>query len=298
MALENNIELLDNYVANRMSAADKAAFEQQLQQDPQLQRELRIQQHVAEALRQARRAELKTMLGNVPVTGIPGQMSGLAKLAIGTLTAAVIGTVAYIAFKQDKAEVQKPVATEAEVKPEESKGTATAEVKIEESDPTVSAEESATPSRKTKEPAKPNKTKKTEPKKDETVAARPTIEAFNPSEGETSGTEKSAAESIINNDNNTAVASMNKIVAEVDKSNTKYKFHYFLKDNKVTLYGDFESSLYEIIEVFSNEKRTAFLFFNNNYYLMNEDNDKVKPLTPINDPVLLKKLREYRTQKN
>lgn len=289
--------MLDNYVANRMSAADKVAFEQQIQHDPQLQRELKIQQHVAEALRQARRAELKTMLGNVPVTGLPGQMSGLAKLAIGTLTAAVIGTVAYVVFKQDKTEVQQPVVTEAEVKPEESKGSTTAEVKIEESDPTVSAEETATPSRKTKEPAKPDKTRKTEPKKDETVAARPTIEAFNPSEGETSGTEKSAAESIVNNDNNTAVASMNnKIVAEVDKSNAKYKFHYFLKDNKVTLYGDFESSLYEIIEVFSNEKRTAFLFFKNNYYLMNEDNDKVKPLTPINDPVLLKKLREYRTQ--
>ncbi|HEY3404604.1 MAG TPA: hypothetical protein VGK59_14540 [Ohtaekwangia sp.] len=295
MALENNIELLDNYVANRMSATEKAAFEQQLQADPQLQRELEIQQQIREGIRQARITELKTMLGNVPVSAVPGtQLTGLAKLAIGTFAAAIIGAVAYFSFKPDgKTETQQPVITE--VTPE-NPVVSQDETKVEEQADVVV--ESTTPDRKTKEPAKPNKNKKSEPKKDDAIASRPAIDAFDPAE-ETQPVSKTGDEMTAPVVENSAqAASKNDILTAVDNTNKKYKFHYVLKENKLTLYGDFESSLYEIIEVFNNEKRTAFLFFKNNYYLMNEDNDKIKPLTPINDPVLLKKLREYRAQKN
>ena len=293
MALENNIELLDDYVANRLGATDKAAFEQQLQANPQLQRELKVQQQIAEGIRQARMAELKTMLGNVPVSSIPGgQMSGLAKLAIGTFTAAVIGAVAYFAFKQDQQPDTLQVVTE--VNPETTPVVPQDETKAEEQ--SEIAVESLTPDRKTKEPSKPNKNKKSEPKKDNAVTSRPAIDAFNPAE-ETQPSSKTGDEALESvNQNSTPAKSKNDILTEVDNTSKKYKFHYTLKENKLTLYGDFESSLYEIIEVFNNEKRTAFLFFKNNYYLMNEDNDKIKPLTPINDPVLLKKLREYRAQ--
>ncbi|MEO5977632.1 MAG: hypothetical protein ABIS36_18055, partial [Chryseolinea sp.] len=60
------------------------------------------------------------------------------------------------------------------------------------------------------------------------------------------------------------------------------------------LYGVFEKNLYEIMEFFSNNKRTMFLYYKDNYYLLNEDDNNVKRLTPIKDETLLKKLQDYR----
>ena len=56
MALEKDFELLDEYLRNKLSAADKAAFEQKLQGDADLQREHKLQQKIAEGLRKARTA--------------------------------------------------------------------------------------------------------------------------------------------------------------------------------------------------------------------------------------------------
>ena len=48
------------------------------------------------------------------------------------------------------------------------------------------------------------------------------------------------------------------------------------------------------MEFFSDDKRTMFLFYNNQYYLLKEDNERLKPLQAIQDTTLLKKLRDYR----
>ena len=45
---------------------------------------------------------------------------------------------------------------------------------------------------------------------------------------------------------------------------------------------------------FSDNKRTVFLYYKDSYYLLNEENETIKPLAPINDPSLLKKLKDYR----
>ena len=50
------------------------------------------------------------------------------------------------------------------------------------------------------------------------------------------------------------------------------------------------------MEFFSDNKRTMFLYYKDNYYLLNEENETVKPLAPINDAALLKKLKDYRGQ--
>ena len=48
------------------------------------------------------------------------------------------------------------------------------------------------------------------------------------------------------------------------------------------------------MEFFSDNKRTVFLFYKDSYYLLNEEDEKIKPLAPINDPTLIKKLKDYR----
>src|SRR5690348_10920052 len=83
MASERDLELLDNYLRNQLNAGEQAAFEQQMAGDQSLQAEYNIQQKIAEGLRQARIAELKGMLNNVPIAAGQGGTSLLAKLGLG-----------------------------------------------------------------------------------------------------------------------------------------------------------------------------------------------------------------------
>ena len=110
---------------------------------------------------------------------------------------------------------------------------------------------------------------------------------FDPSEDAESA-EQAAAEEI---GPKVSTKSSIAVETEVDK---RYNFHYQFRDNKLFLYGSFEKNFYEIMEFFSNNKRTMFLYYKDNYYLLSDADQKVKPLSPINDAALLKKLRDYR----
>ena len=87
---ERELDMMDDYLSNRLSAEDKSAFEQQVQADPRLAQELGIQKGLVEGLKQARVGELKSMLNNIPVSPVSGGSSPLTK--VGTL-AVVAGLV-------------------------------------------------------------------------------------------------------------------------------------------------------------------------------------------------------------
>jgi len=84
------------------------------------------------------------------------------------------------------------------------------------------------------------------------------------------------------------------MTVKTDANNKKYNFHYQFKNGELYLYGPFDKKLIEIMEFFSDNKHTVFLFHENKYYLLNEASDKVKPLTAITDPALIRKLKEHR----
>jgi hypothetical protein len=135
---------------------------------------------------------------------------------------------------------------------------------------------SATP--KTDTPAKVEEQPAVEPS---------TLDVFDPSQDAESA-EQAAAEEI---GPKVSTKSSIAVETEVDK---RYNFHYQFRDSKLFLYGSFEKNFYEIMEFFSNNKRTMFLYYKDNYYLLSDVDQKVKPLKPINDAALLKKLRDYR----
>ena len=70
MASEKDLELLDQYVGNRLTAQDRAAFEKKLASDTSLQNEFNLQQRVVEKIREARIKELKTMFNSVPASAL------------------------------------------------------------------------------------------------------------------------------------------------------------------------------------------------------------------------------------
>src|SRR4051812_13927913 len=101
MALEKDFELLDDYLANRLSAADKASFEKQIEADPELKQEFNTQKKLVEGIKQARLAELKSMLSNVPVGPLPTSQTLLIKLGVVAIVAGLIGTGMYYFLLKD-----------------------------------------------------------------------------------------------------------------------------------------------------------------------------------------------------
>lgn len=286
MAVEKDLELLDDYLANRLQGSDRVAFEERIQSDPELTQALQTQKHIVDGLRKVRMAELKAMLQAVPVPPATTGMSTFLKITVGTFSAAFVGLVLYFGFikseKPTPVATEQPTAAEQNVTPSEPQPETNNEVVIAEENKTTTASQKETKNTKDVSAEQPKITK-------------PVIEAFTPTEeqGET-GTHQEMDAPVTSN--TTRVSTKPSITAEINTDNKKYTFHYVLINDRLTLYGNFEKNIYEIIEVFNNDKRTAFLFYKNNYYLLNTSDTKVKPLTPINDPVLLEKLKEYRNQ--
>ena len=92
------------------------------------------------------------------------------------------------------------------------------------------------------------------------------------------------------------VISMSSIEVDTDNTSKAYTFHYQFKNDKLLLYGPFDSSLYEILEI-NGGSHTVFLFYRNSYYHLNELEKEITPLIMIRDFELLEKLEKFRKRK-
>lgn len=280
MVSEKDFETLDHYVGNRLNAQEKAAFEQQLANNAELQQALTVQEQIAGGLRKARAAELKQMLKNVPISTLPTQPSLLGRIGLWAAAAGVAGSGLYFYFNQDDAKAIPATSPTTEIKQD----VTTVEPAPQEEAVQVPAETHSDALKKTEPVAPKTSTDKTEEK----TAERNAIEVYDPG----ADTENNNASSTAEEAPRTSTSS--RIVAETDATNKKYNFHYQFKEGKLFLYGTFEKNLYEIMEFFADNKRTMFLYYKDNYYLLNDENDKIKSLTPIKDPALVKRLNASR----
>lgn len=293
MASERDMELLDDYLRNKLSAQDKSAFEEVLRNDAGLQKQMRVQQQVVNSLRSARVAELKQMLNNVPITALPAESTGssvAAKVAAWLVIAGLMGGGFYIYYNSED-DSAHPVSADSPALNSSPSGNGTAPA----SESIVPAEtvRDATDDVATTAPPKVNEDTKTAQSKATDSVAPAARNVFEPSEEIKSIEPTVPAESGKGSAGFVSTPSI-AIEAGINGNNGKYNFHYQFKDNKLFLYGVFEKNLYELMEFFSNNKRTLFLYYKDNYYLLNEDDNKIKRLAPISDPSLVKKLKDYR----
>jgi hypothetical protein len=72
--------------------------------------------------------------------------------------------------------------------------------------------------------------------------------------------------------------------------NNRYKFHYKLDNNKLYLYGKFEASPYEIIEINSFQSKKLFFYYNRNYFKLNQNVNDISPLLKIENPEIITEL--------
>lgn len=280
---ERELEMMDDYLSNRLNAEDNAAFEKQVQADPQLAQELGIQKGLVEGLKQARAVELKNMLNNIPVSPVSGGSSLLTKVGTWAVVAGLIVTGIYFySTKEEETTSGTQIAEQTpEVKPETESGS--------ETEPEATTEEQ-------EEPAKPvekveKKKSNTQPAVTEPAPTKPDV--FVPS-NETDEATKQYERSEMENIKKAFVTSS--IVVETDTMSKKYNFHYVFRDSKLILYGAFEENVYEILEFIGDEKRTVVLFYKSNYYLLDIAKAEPTKLSPIRDQKLLKMLKAHRSK--
>jgi hypothetical protein len=285
----SNFEHIDDYLTNRLNPEDKANFEKQLEADGALRADVEFQKLTIDAIKHARRAELKTMLNNVPVGG-GGFSTGFttARIAGGVVSVALIGSIAYFSLRDSKiTEPASPVVnTEETTKP--------INPAVVPSDTVVNSIAASDPSKITDQQTTSAPTEKAALKKqDQPVSAfkEPKIDVLDLSDELTSDSKKEKA--LL--ENHKAEIAPSRVEVSTDSSNKKYAFHYQFNNGKLMLYGSFDKGLYEILEINGNS-HNVFLFYQANYYLLEEKENITSPLVPVKDPVLLKKLKEYRTR--
>ncbi len=283
-----NFEQIDDYLSNRLSEQETKAFEQQLAGDPSLQEEVEFQRRVVEGVRHARMAELKSMLNHVPVPG--GSAWGGAKIAAAVVSAGVISTLVYLNMNDEAkpTEVKKETPVEVIVEPKKEEISKAEEVVTE--TPAVETKvEKAGVKENTKIADKGKEISAREEKKISSPVHKPDINVVDPSnelsaDEDTDAAASGAARSAIS-------TSKMEVITDID--NRKYNFHYQFAKGKLMLYGPFDKSLYEILEIHG-DGHAVFLYYKENYYLLDEAQANITQLRPISDSALLKKLREYR----
>jgi hypothetical protein len=276
----SNFDLIDDYVANRLSDSERADFEQAMRADPALSSEVGRQSLIVEGIRKARAAELKAILNKVPVGGGASLWTGvsLMRMAATVGVIAVVGTGLYFYLKDSKGVIQNVPGAEIPM-------------------------DSLMPKDSTSEPIIENKVKpEQETQKKEVVvhqaeqatvpskeATTPKVEVVDPST-ELLSDDSAEANTSVTPKSGISVAN---IQVERDSKNKQFHFHYQFLEGKLFLLGPFDEALYEILEVHG-DSHALFLFFKDNFYHLDETKASATELTPIRDRSLLLKLKEFR----
>ncbi len=274
----SQFDLIEKYVTKSLSEAERLSFEQEMKGNAQLRSEVQLQQEIIEGVKQARVAELKAMLNNVPISG--GYSLTAGQIALATLTAGIIGAALYFTMRTESVEPQH---VSQDIKVQQSVPSEITEIApVEESTPepeVTSAEAEATsniPATAKKNPA---------PKERST----PSVSVMDPTEELTSKTE----EAIANEVNTRSEISASSIEVETQSGNKDYPFHYQYAKGKLHLFGPFDAGLYEIIEI-NGGSHTIFLYYKEAYYHLDQRESKIVPLIQIRDAELLNRLDQFR----
>lgn len=284
----SKIELIDDYLANRLSIGEKASFEMEISTDPSLKADVEFQQQIIEGVRKARATELKQMLNNIPAgVGIQVDFS-VARIAAGFIGAGIIAAATYFYIRPDAIPSLTSASADLTKKSSEIIAPSKEENVIKEDPKNLQPEE-------TKVPDAPLEEKKAVRKKEPkmTEARKPNIQVLDPSDELTKDNHHAVKEEPVTTGKSDI--SPSHVDVELDSSSKKYDFHYQFAGNKLMLFGPFDKSLYEVLEINGNS-HALFLFYKENYYLLDESESKITRLTPIKDDSLLKKLKEYRNR--
>ncbi len=280
--------LVNKYLDNNMSGSEKYIFEDQLTSDPMLKAEFEHQHEIIGGLKEYRKAQLKTQLNNIAISpGLLGIISQSATMKTLSFVAASIltGTGAYYYFSSNNVKLNSIAHVESKLdfisSPWElngAKGKLNYRYTKSTNPATWSTIETEVEERIDKLEVAPNAIDFHVPEINENLSSD-----LDPQPDQ-------ILEKVVSQ--NAPFADVSKI-EKVDIENVttnRYKFHYKLDHNKLYLYGKFEASPYEIIEINSLQSKKLFFYYNGNYFRLNQDVKEISPLLSIQDPKVIREL--------
>ncbi len=281
-----NTELINAYLDNELPDAERTRFEQRLNQEPQLQQELGLHKDIIEGIRNARKADLKHRLDNVPVGGAAGWSTAkvLTAIAVVAITAVTIYFLYPESNTADKALTDTSSVEQTEVPVPEAKETLPVEEETEEpaaENTDQNTEEIVKP--ETAQPAEEVVEKQPENK-------RPVIAPSFENE-EIQRADVTAPDGAVLGE---VVTGVSNVEVEIERNMKNLDFHYAFDNNTLKLYGNFDDDLYEILEFNSNKGKRWFLSYQGKYYGLDSASSGVTPLKEISDQKLLNVLKSIR----
>lgn len=285
-----NNERIEAYFNNEIPEADKQQLMQDIESDASLKSEFQFQQGVIDGIKDYRKKELISRLDNIQVAST-GQSIILKTLGIaGIATVVTIGSYMWINQGEEVIANEETNNTEQLVaQPEENteKVVDSFEDKslAEENNPNKEVESVKEEEIAESDPAKTDK---------EEIAFIPDVVVPNVQEPETDSTvsldeDLSAPEAIASS--TTELSTRSDVQVKLSK---KYEFHYQIKNGGLILYGKFNDSPFEVIELKTNQGINSYLYFKNQFYSLTDKSEDINPLVILTNKELIKELEKRR----
>ncbi len=304
----NHNELIGSYLEGGMSPDQMLEFENQLHTDPLLRSEFELQQDIVNSLKDFRKSQLKARLDQVPVSMSPTVLVGVKTAAAIVLTG-IIGLGSYLYFYTGDVPVEESLTTQEITIDESLEQTTTAneiqELPVERKSKEITEEqidESSTAIKeadmiKTQPLAKTEASKEVVEEEVVEEIASPVVNSPNiidPSIDETVQEETLEMPSA-------ALAqeelSDNPVIEVETAKKDAELFHYRYYSGKLYLYGDFRDIPYEILELNSANGKILYMFYDQKYYQILDDQVELTPLQPLEDAEIIRRLEIIKENK-
>jgi hypothetical protein len=282
-----NIERIEAYFNNDLPDVERELLLQDIDADPALKEDFQFQENVIEGIKAYRKTELIARLDAVQIAS-PGQALLLKTLGgVGIAGIIAVGTFMWVNSADENTVPDEISTTEQVVAPTENTQ------EIAEAAPEISSAEepkAETQEVKTTE-AKSARAKTT---KNQPVAAVPDVVIPDVQEPE-------GASSANIDEDLTAPKAMSSSAIRLSSStdvevklSKKYNFHYQVKNGGLTLFGNFNESPFEVIELKTNKGINSYLYFKEHFYALANDSEEIRPLDVLENAQLIKELEKRR----
>jgi hypothetical protein len=278
--------LIEGYITGRLSEKQKLEFEAQLEVNPDLNKDFMLQKDIITSIKDARKAELKSMLNNVNVSSGNGINYFPLQIIGAVLVTSLLAVGTYYYFTENDQSERSTVSVETTTPPNGSSQQYILPATTDE-DRSASEETIILPQENiiTEETSTPNA--EISPSESST-GQETTIE--NPSDKVISTAPEEPAK--IENTEGQAGSSGLNVETKKDRN---HAFHYQYYEDKLFLYGDFKGNAYEILKLPTPSGTKMYMSYDGRFYKM-ERSRKIKGFEPVEDPAIIEQLQKIKTK--
>jgi hypothetical protein len=292
-----NNERIEAYFRNELGETEQQHLLQDVKTDKSLNSDFKFQESVTDGIKAFRKKELIAKLDNIQIATTSQSLLLKTIGIVGIATIATIGT--YMWLNQDIGTIPtQPESNIEELVQEPTEGSSNNSNSLAASaneDESSEKEDLASIEENSKEVAKLEETitpERNAPTTAETVAPTIVVPEFNePESGESMTDEEDLSAPDAMSTSSVKLSTRNDVEVKLSK---KYTFHYQIVDEALVLYGSFNESPFEVIELKTNEGINSYLYFKENFYSLLTDSKEIRPLYQIENKELINELQKRR----